>query len=139
MTKKKLSTDMERLNKFTEELHKWRDRLWLGKWRFNVVLSEGAVDPENERVVARITPRPRYYHATFTVGPSLWDQSPEDQDRIALHEICHLLVTDMCAYVEDVVEELPTDQRNFACERWQEVHEKTASDLETIFWNRAPS
>ncbi len=133
--KKKVSPTMKKLQKFTKQLHKWRDRLWLGKWRFQVDHYSSPTDDE-KKIAARVSPQGKYYQANFKVTDLLFEQTKDDQDRIALHEVCHLLLADMCSFMQDLIEEMPSDQQDFMFKRWQEVHENTTSSLETIFWFR---
>lgn len=124
--------------RFAKLAKKWRKRLWLDEWSIKVDF-EDAPDPSEEfgdhGASSSVTMLNRYRSARFTVFNEWAEADEADQDRIALHEVAHLLLAPIASHVGNLVDELKPDKQDLALSYWTEVHEEVTTKLENVLWH----
>ena len=67
---------------------RWRERLLLDHWSFDVILLR---ERPGDTAIARVTLNERYSDAVIEIHPDFWTHTPETQSRVLLHELAHAL------------------------------------------------
>ena len=67
---------------------RWRERLLLDHWSFDVILLR---EPPADPSIARVTLNERYNDGVIEIHPDFWNHPRETQNRVLLHELVHAL------------------------------------------------
>jgi len=119
-------------------IRRWRDRLWLGRWRVRIDYAEPIEvepgDAKNWEGVAWVETMPRYRSALVHIVKQAWDDSTLPQrNSHAAHEMIHIVLDPLNKLLIKVMEELPS-QKAHVYEQWRvETLEGVTSELTTAF------
>lgn len=82
---------------------------------------------ENRHTAATITPNEKYQRLKITIFPEFFTCSRNEQRKILLHELCHILVAPMLINTDDLFngKVVTDDQITFA-------HERVTTSIENI-------
>lgn len=111
-------------------MKKWSNRLWLNEWHLYMKPSDKPIvenDSELFPVIARCNTINNYKKATITIDSKLWANMGEvERRRTIIHELVHVVNSQIEEYIFELLEELPSQKRN-AYEKWfVNVREQTA-------------
>lgn len=76
----------ERIGKW---IAKWRERLHVTGWTFDVAMKPKPHARDPQRTIAQIDVNERYADATLYVYPRIWKDSRKEQERAIVHEMIH--------------------------------------------------
>ena len=127
-----MAKSRERIRSYMDKrIRWWSNILWLNSWEISAELKEkdeGDRDGKMFGVAAEAEYESRYQHGHITLYyDRLKDKSWNKLDKIASHEVSHLLLAEIDSFMDDIKEELPASQKNFVENRWGEVREAFTS------------
>ncbi len=76
-------------------LKKWRDRLLLNEWYFDVLYKEQDIIDVGYTTNTDITACPVYLKATIRIYPIYFTQSRDEQEKALIHELVHCLTQEV--------------------------------------------
>lgn len=80
-------------------LDKWMPRLGLDNWTVTIHLDYAIVMPGGDEINATVSVNESDgFSANIHISRWMLDQEPEEQERVLLHELVHLLLWDMSEY-----------------------------------------
>lgn len=88
----------------TALVDKWRPRLLLGEWFFEIVYADKDIDGSHTcNVLAEVHSDPTYLKATITIYPAYLAAPPDIRERALVHEMCHCLTEEFKRLGEDLL------------------------------------
>mgnify|MGYP001615686630 CR=1 FL=1 len=132
-----MAKSRERVKSYmTKRIAYWSNLLWLNSWAITAELKERDEHDDGVQAFgagASADYESRYQHGHITLYyDRLKNQNWRELDRIASHEVSHLLLAEIDSFMDDIREELPEFQKNFVGNRWGEVREAFTSHMERI-------
>lgn len=109
---------------------RWRERLWLGHWLIGARISptierrNDPTDAEGFDVAARVNYESAYRRADIEINGGVWDsKSDREHNRTICHEMVHVAMSPVDAFVKHLMDELPLGKKTVAERWWKEVDE----------------
>lgn len=129
---------------FVKSVKSWQERFWLRDWELNIdVLDEppkGKANVSDAGVMkanaAETVVSSEYETATITgFLPILMDFDDKRIDRMAAHEVGHILLDPLHDLVCELMDQLPSTAREAIREKMRQTVEVTATRLEKVMWH----
>lgn len=79
----------ERREKLLHMIAKWRSRLLIEDWTFNVVTHRNLHHRDPDEHLAHVNVSEKYKTGTVHFYPTLWKEAPETRERTVMHEMIH--------------------------------------------------
>lgn len=96
---KPTTTQKKRVENWIE---KWRPRLYLQEWYFNIEYMSGSLDSDDYIINATIMACPTYLKAKIRIYPDFWSIDKDRQERIIVHELSHCLTQELWNVTDDL-------------------------------------
>ena len=133
---------LERLNKkWHTKVMSWVTALWCSDWEVTTVVADPESfnadrhsDGQDFASAAYSYTTPSYKLAHIVVNRENFERALSydlvELDRLACHEVTHIVLSQLDAFAEDLIDELPKVSRQLAFKRWRTALEDTASHLQ---------
>ena len=88
---------MKKRNEVGRIIEKWRPKLFLGEWHFDVQHAKEAdpTDAHDLDTLACVNADPVYKLAVITVYPAWYAKRPDVREHAIVHEMCHCLTEEV--------------------------------------------
>ena len=105
----------------------WTDRLGVGEYAVRMHMSAGLEDSDDMRVLGSAIVQARYLRAAVTFSTRLEDNA--EGQHVVAHEVGHILLGEIDAIAQHLIDQLPARAQGLAFEMWDDVSERTIERL----------
>ena len=105
----------------------WVDRLGVGEYAVRMHMSADLEDSDDMRVLGSAIVQARYLRAAVTFSTRLEDNA--EGQHVVAHEVGHILLGEIDAIVQHLINQIPARTQGLAFEMWDDVSERTIERL----------